>query len=134
MAQARQALPADRIFNENSAPGARALARPLAVAPTATEGAGLNSSLMAESATARDGSLVLSFSRAPSPGLRLVDHQEDQFEWVRQFQMVSLADRNRVALPRFEGKPQTLRPDVRAIRLGTPAEPAEEVAAFRFLK
>lgn len=131
MAQVRPASSGYRVVSENAR---SSLGQPIAVAPTVADGAGLSRSLMAEPAAASDRSLMLSFSSVPSPGLRLVSHQEDQLEWVRQFQMVSLADRNSVSLPRFEGKPHTLRPDVRAIRLGLPAETTDEFAAFRFLK
>lgn len=105
--------------------------RPLAATP-ATPTGGTTTGLIGRDANA--DMLALSFSRAPGTGLRVATHSEDQLEWVRHFQVVSMSERNRVTLPRFEPVPVTLRPDARAIRLASPVESAEETAAFRFLK
>jgi len=127
-------LAGHQVVNESTKPGANQLSFPMVVSAPAVAGSGLNASLVTKSGPAGDGALALSFSRTPRPGLRLITDKNDQLDWIRQFQLVSVADRSSVALPRFEVKPNELRPDVRAIRLGTPAEPAEEAAAFRFLK
>lgn len=88
--------------------------------------------LMTGSGVTDGNTLALSFSRPQSSGLRMATPAEDQLEWVRNFQLVSLAERNRITLPHFEAAPKSLRPDARAIRFSGSPEPAEETAAFRF--
>lgn len=58
----------------------------------------------------------------------------DQLAWVRDFQLVSLQERNHLEQLRFENAPPTLRPEGRPLGGRTPTEADVEMTAFRFRK
>jgi hypothetical protein len=59
---------------------------------------------------------------------------DDQLAWVRDFQLVSLQERNQLEQLRFETAPPTLRPEGRPLGGRAPAEATVEMTAFRFRK
>lgn len=61
-------------------------------------------------------------------------NDSDQLAWVRDFQLVSLQERNHLEQLRFENAPPTLRPEGRPLGGRTPAEADVEMTAFRFRK
>lgn len=80
-------------------------------------------------------SLVLSGVKQPEAVfVSTARHEADQLAWVRDFQLVSLQERNQLDQLRFESAPPTLRPEGRPLGGRAPAEPAVEMTAFRFKK
>ncbi|MBM3852970.1 MAG: zf-HC2 domain-containing protein [Verrucomicrobia bacterium] len=81
------------------------------------------------------GSLVLSGSRQPLEiATAMVTAGDDQLAWMRDFQMVSLQERQRIEQLRFESVPVSLRPDGRQLGVPAPQEAAAETTAFRFVR
>ena len=79
-------------------------------------------------------SLVLSATKPTASGLKVAAPVDEQLAWLRSFQMTAMADRLPVESLRFETTSGSLRPDSRQLRDGSVADPADEIAAFRFLR
>ncbi len=109
-------------------PGLKSLARGLvSVANRQDSGEASKVTLVTES-------LVLSGIR-PSPSVITVGlSPDDQLAWMRNFQLVSIQERNQLDQLRFDAPPPTLRPDRRQLGTRAPAEAAVEMTAFRFVK
>jgi hypothetical protein len=81
------------------------------------------------------GSLVLSGNRQQQESAAaMASVVDDQLAWMREFQMMSLQERQRIEQLRFEAAPVSLRPDGRQLGGFAPAEAAAESTAFRFVR
>ncbi|MBI5688458.1 MAG: zf-HC2 domain-containing protein [Verrucomicrobia bacterium] len=58
----------------------------------------------------------------------------DQFSWIGNLQIVSMQERTRVEMLRFDTAPPSLRPEGRPLGGRAPVEATAETAAFRFVK
>jgi hypothetical protein len=79
-------------------------------------------------------SLVLSGNKQTEVVFASTSNGDDQLAWVRDFQLVSLQERNHLEQLRFETAPPTLRPEGRPLGGRAPVEATVEMTAFRFRK